>query len=61
MLVVTLQNISQMSEVSDYHFEVWVTTASGGKKLIEVGDVLQHKRSDGWKVLVQRLLNEVEE
>jgi hypothetical protein len=58
MLVVTLHNTSDLADVSDYHFEVWVTTATGKKRLVEVGDVVGHVRADGWKALVQRVLDE---
>lgn len=61
MLVVTLQNMSNMAEVSNYDYEVWVTTTKGTKKFIAVGEIKEHKRSDGWKALVQRVLDEVKE
>jgi len=58
MLVVTVQNMSNLAEKSNYHFEVWVTTVAGKKKLIAVGDIEEHMRSDGWRKLIHRVCDE---
>lgn len=55
MLVVTFRNLSDMAPVSDYEYEVWVTTTDGHKKVLEAGTITGHTRADGWRVLLQRL------
>lgn len=54
MLVVTLRNISNLAEVSDYEYQVLI---GGGDRIrvIETGHVRGHRRSDGWEVLVRDL------
>jgi hypothetical protein len=59
MLSITVQNTSNKGELSDYHFEVWISTVFGTKKLIEVGDVIGHTQNEGWEVLIAKLLGEV--
>jgi hypothetical protein len=60
MLWIELTNVSEMKPVSDYDYMVKVTTLQGGVRLLSVGRIKNHKRSDGWKALVQQLLNEAE-
>lgn len=61
MLVLEIRNISQMANISDYEYEVWVTTIRGTKKIIAKGTIEKHIRSDGWKQLVRRILDESKE
>lgn len=56
-LVVRIRNVSDLADVSDYVYDVLV----GGDthhKVLAVGEVIGHRRSDGWKALVQRVLDE---
>jgi hypothetical protein len=50
MLIVTLLNISLLSDVSDYDYEVRVN-----ERLLESGIIRGHRRSDGWRALVARV------
>lgn len=49
-LTITLRNISNLAEVSDYHYEVFINTTC-----IESGYIRGHKRSDGWEALMLSL------
>lgn len=51
MLWVRIVNISDLAEVSDYEIEVGVN-----RKIIATGVVKGHKRSDGWRALVRKVL-----
>lgn len=58
-LIVVLTNKSALAPVSDYNYEVLVGDGTpDGSDLIARGQVKAHTRSDGWKALVQRLLDE---
>lgn len=57
-LIVVVQNISQLAPVSDYRYEVLVGDGSIRSKTIAKGEVKAHARVDGWKKLVQRVLDE---
>lgn len=58
-LIVVLTNISQLASVSDYNYEVLVGDGTVARSnVIAKGQVLQHRREDGWQVLVQRVLDE---
>lgn len=59
MLVITFHNISNLAMVSDYDYEVWVTTRDGGKKVLSSGQIKGHIRATGWEKLVARLLAQV--
>lgn len=52
-LTITLRNISNLAEKSDYHYEVFINTTC-----IESGYVRGHLRSDGWESLVALLASE---
>lgn len=54
-LTVTLRNLSDLAEVSDYHYE-----ASVNGRCIESGYVRKHNRSDGWDGLMLLLGSERE-
>lgn len=54
-LTVTLRNLSDLAEVSDYHYE-----ASVNGRTIESGYVRKHNRSDGWDGLMLLLGSERE-
>ena len=55
-LIVALQNMSGLAEVSDYHWKVYVN-----ERLIDEGWVVGHRRSDGWAPLVERMLTQRKE
>ncbi len=59
-LIVVIQNLSQIAPVSDYRYEVLVGDGSIRSKTIAKGEIKAHTRDDGWKALVQRLLDESE-
>lgn len=52
-LTITLRNLSNQTEISDYHYEI-----SAGAKVIESGYVRGHARSDGWDGLLLKLAYE---
>lgn len=54
-LTITLRNISDLAEISDYHYE-----ASVNNRVIEQGFVRGHHRSDGWDGLMLLLGSERE-
>lgn len=56
-LIVVLRNISELAPVSDYRYEVLVGDGSPRSNVIARGTVCGHKREDGWKALVQQLLD----
>lgn len=58
MLVVEVLNVTGVNEIAGYKYEVWVTTKTGRKKIIAEGEIGGHKRSDGWRALMQRILDE---
>ena len=61
-LILVLVNQSNLAPVSDYKFEVLIGTgAPATSKVIACGKVAGHTRADGWKVLVQKLLDQVDE
>jgi hypothetical protein len=49
-LIVTMRNISNLADVSDYYVTVWVNDRQISKPIIVKG----HRRSDGWEALVKR-------
>lgn len=58
MLLIEIQNISEMRDVSDYKYQVLVTTIQGGIKTLAKGTIVNHVREDGWRILVGRMLND---
>ena len=58
-LIVVLTNKSKLAPHSDYNYEVLVGdgTASGSHT-IAAGEIKDHARTNGWKALVQRVLDE---
>ena len=58
-LVVILQNVSHLAPVSDYRYTVLVGDGTDtGSVTIEEGEVREHTRTDGWTVLVSKLLSQ---
>lgn len=58
-LIVTVQNISQLADVSNYQYQVLVGDGTlRGSNLIAAGQIEGHKRADGWKKLIQRVLDD---
>lgn len=58
MLRIDIRNISNMKAVSNYEYKVMVSMADGGIKIIAEGTIDKHLREKGWRVLVQRVLDE---
>jgi hypothetical protein len=50
-LIVVLQNMSNLTPISDYKAEVYVNDLP-----IWRGEVKEHKREEGWTVLVKKLV-----
>lgn len=58
-LIVVLTNKSQLADISNYNYEVLVGDGSTERsQSIAHGRITGHRRADGWKALVQRLLDE---
>lgn len=58
-LIVVLTNKSGLAPVSDYNYEVLLGDGTiSGSKVLARGGVVGHRRDDGWKKLVQRVLDE---
>lgn len=56
-LIVIVTNKSKLAPVSDYNYEVLVGDGTRERsQVIAKGEVLQHLRSEGWKALVERVL-----
>lgn len=60
-LIVVITNVSQLAPISDYNFEVLVGDGSPRSLTIRKGSIKSHTRADGWKALVQRVLDDEEE
>lgn len=61
MLWISAQNISDMADISDYEYEVCVTTKAGRKKVLSSGVIEGHERDKGWKELMQRVIDDAKE
>ena len=57
-LIIVIQNISQLAPTSDYRYEVLVGDGTIRSNNIAHGEIKAHKRDDGWRALVQRVLDE---
>lgn len=58
-LIVVIQNVSSLAPVSDYDYRVLVGDGTPERShTIASGKILAHTRDDGWKALVQRVLDE---
>jgi hypothetical protein len=58
-LILCFVNKSALAEISDYNVEVLVGDGtSKGSYTITKGKVKGHRRSEGWKVLVQQFLDQ---
>ena len=61
-LIVTVRNISGLAPVSDYEYKVLVGDGTlMGSHVISAGQIKEHKRSDGWKALIQRVIDAPDE
>ena len=58
-LILIIENRSNLAAVSDYTYSVRVGdgTARGSREIAN-GTIEKHIRADGWKPLVQRVLDE---
>ena len=57
-LILVITNKSNLAPVSDYNYEVLVGDGTrGGSTEIAHGQIKDHTRDDGWKKLVQRVLD----
>lgn len=60
-LIVVITNVSKLAPTSDYNYEVLVGDGTdAGSASIAHGKITGHQRSDGWKKLVQRVLDEAD-
>lgn len=58
-LILVITNTTNLKPVSDYKYAVLIGDGTtSGSKMIASGTVKGHKREDGWKQLVQQLLDE---
>ena len=60
-LIVVATNMSNLADVSDYNYQVLIGDGSPRSKTIAGGKIEGHKREDGWKALIQRILDETYE
>lgn len=58
-LIVVATNKSALAPVSDYNYEVLIGDGTrAGSYTITCGEIKSHTRSDGWKKLIQRILDQ---
>lgn len=58
-LIVAFVNTSDLAPISDYRYEVLVGDGTYERsQILARGDIKQHCRADGWRALVQRVLDE---
>ena len=58
-LIIVLQNISKLAPTSDYKYEVMVGDGTSlGSRTLECGTIEGHMRSDGWRALLQKLIEQ---
>ena len=58
-LILYATNISKLAAVSDYTYEVLVGDGTrDGSTSITHGTLKGHHRADGWKELIQKILNQ---
>ena len=58
-LIVIVRNTSRLADVSDYTVQVLVGDGTPEhSRTIHAGTVKGHTRADGWKALIQRMLDE---
>lgn len=50
-LILVMQNVSSLAPVSDYKWQAYIND-----RVIAEGHVTGHTRSDGWRVLVEKVL-----
>lgn len=57
-LIIVLQNVSALADISDYEYHVLVGNGTvAGSTNITQGKLSGHRRLDGWHALVQQLLD----
>lgn len=57
-LIIILQNTTALAPISDYDYRVLIGDGTFKRShIIENGIVQGHVRADGWKALVERMLN----
>uniref|UniRef100_A0A6M3LIK4 Uncharacterized protein n=1 Tax=viral metagenome TaxID=1070528 RepID=A0A6M3LIK4_9ZZZZ len=57
-LILTFVNESHLAPISNYRVEVLVGDGTkAGSRVIARDRVMQHRRDDGWEVLVQQFLD----
>jgi hypothetical protein len=57
-LIVIATNVSQLAAVSDYRYEVLIGDGTVERStVITRGVIKKHRRDDGWRALVQRILD----
>lgn len=56
-LILTFRNTSALAPVSNYDYRVLIGDGGPTSHLIASGTLTGHARADGWKALVQRLLD----
>lgn len=60
-LIIVMQNISDLADVSDYRYEVLIGDGTSERsKVIAAGKLEGHARVDGWKALLSQLVKEAE-
>ena len=58
-LIIVLQNISKLAPISNYRYEVLVGDGTvSGSSVLERGMIEGHTRADGWRALLQKLLEQ---
>lgn len=62
-LIILIRNTSELAPVSDYEYQVLITTRNLltgeiGERQIADGSIVGHVRAEGWEALVRRLLEQ---
>lgn len=58
-LIIVLQNISALADISDYNYQVLVGDGTPERSnILAAGTLKGHCRADGWHALVNQLLGE---
>lgn len=56
-LILAIRNISDLAPISDYAYEVLLGDGTAtGSRVITSGEIVGHRRTDGWQVLVEKVL-----
>lgn len=58
-LIIVLRNKSSLTPISDYEYEVMVGDGTKlGSKTLEHGEVIGHRRENGWEALIELFMDE---